>query len=464
MTTAPKEFLKSVRNQYESLPYPYRDVEKELGVIYGAESHSLSALSHHGWQGKRDLREGARFLVMGHGTGDSLIFFAEQLRGHNAEIIGVDISKTSADIAKARLAKRALDNVTFCHASIFDLPSLDLGKFDVIECGGMLHHLEDPDLGLRILSDALTDDGIMAIMVYGYYGRIAIYQMQEVLKLIAPKDGDDATRIAQCKALMRSVHKSHWLTHNNAPFLTELRDQSGAGLYDLFLHTQDRAYTVPQIYDWLAQAGLTVQSFYGRNIGERLYMPSYYTPSKELLESFAKLPLSQQHQVAELLYGHMEQHRFYAVKKPKTVALEDDMVPHFGSEYIPDVNFLQHLLASLVASKTGENVIVEYSNPGLPPVIVTKQPLTQNILSLIDGKRSIADIFAALVEQGILKGSGKKEKQQYMQDLTLLYKDLHGYHRLFLRHKSIPPYILTQEIMQRVQTVTPHATYQGKVL
>ncbi len=38
--------------------------------------------------------------------------------------------------------------------------------------------------GLKILADALTDDGGMNLFLYGKNGRIGVYQMQNVMKLI----------------------------------------------------------------------------------------------------------------------------------------------------------------------------------------------------------------------------------------------------------------------------------------
>ena len=51
-----------------------------------------------------------------------------------------------------------------------------------------MHHLEDPDAGLRALLSVLKDGGALGIMVYGQYGRTGVYQMQETLRLINGAD------------------------------------------------------------------------------------------------------------------------------------------------------------------------------------------------------------------------------------------------------------------------------------
>ena len=58
------------------------------------------------------------------------------------------------------------------------------GKFDMISVTGVLHHLNDPDHGLRVLVDSLKEHGGMEIMVYAQYGRTGLYQLQEILRLI----------------------------------------------------------------------------------------------------------------------------------------------------------------------------------------------------------------------------------------------------------------------------------------
>ena len=70
------------------------------------------------------------------------------------------------------------------HDKIENLPSLDLGHFDFINCygnlglalalfwlrvfTGVLHHLKDPKAGLATLASLLKEDGGMQLMVYAW--------------------------------------------------------------------------------------------------------------------------------------------------------------------------------------------------------------------------------------------------------------------------------------------------------
>jgi 2-polyprenyl-3-methyl-5-hydroxy-6-metoxy-1,4-benzoquinol methylase len=51
--------------------------------------------------------------------------------------------------------------------------------FDQIVCTGVLHHLADPDAGLRALREVLVPDGAMHLMVYAPYRRTGSYVLQE---------------------------------------------------------------------------------------------------------------------------------------------------------------------------------------------------------------------------------------------------------------------------------------------
>ena len=48
------------------------------------------------------------------------------------------------------------------------------------------------------------------------------------------------------------------------------------GLYDLFLHKQDRAYTIPQLYEFVENAGLNITCFHDSYTRAVLNIESYF--------------------------------------------------------------------------------------------------------------------------------------------------------------------------------------------
>jgi 2-polyprenyl-3-methyl-5-hydroxy-6-metoxy-1,4-benzoquinol methylase len=53
-------------------------------------------------------------------------------------------------------------------------------SFDQIVCTRFLHHLPDPDEGLKALRGALKVDGALHLMVYEPYGQNVIYLLMAV--------------------------------------------------------------------------------------------------------------------------------------------------------------------------------------------------------------------------------------------------------------------------------------------
>ncbi len=63
-------------------------------------------------------------------------------------------------------------------------PKLGLEKFNYINCSGVLHHLADPDEGFKASKSVLADDGAIGLMLYATTGRIGVYQIQALMRLV----------------------------------------------------------------------------------------------------------------------------------------------------------------------------------------------------------------------------------------------------------------------------------------
>lgn len=294
----------AVREQYETLPYPPRNPAGELKELKTAFGGELKLASNIFWGGAARPKPGFRALDAGCGTGDSAIFLAEQLRLTGGCVVGVDLSEASLAIARERAERRGLENVTFIHARIEEMPSLGLDPFDFIVSFGVLHHLPDPGAGLRALRRALGPKGGLALMVYGEYGRTAIYQLRRLFRIIAPPEMPTAQRLDVVKRTLNGLSSEHWATLGASSFQGEIKAHGDAGLFDLFLHSQDRAYTVPQVHEWLASEGLRLVRF---------DMPILYEPEANLPGvDVAGMDAAQRQELAELLHGRIKKHTFFA--------------------------------------------------------------------------------------------------------------------------------------------------------
>ncbi|HEB87246.1 MAG TPA: class I SAM-dependent methyltransferase [Gammaproteobacteria bacterium] len=300
------EYLASVREQYENFPYPKRPPEDEKRTLFVTTTEHIGNISHYCFGGKRDLRDGARCLVAGGGTGDAALFLSEQLRNTNAEVVYVDLSRASMGIAHERAEVRGLTNITWLQRSLLELPDMDIGTFDYINCCGVLHHLDDPVKGLNALSSVLKEEGAMGIMVYAQYGRTAIYQMQELMRLINTGENNLQQCIDNTHLTIAELPEDNWYRRDEARWKGDLEELGDIEAYDLFLHSQDRAYTVPQVYNWLDECHLNLVSFTGFTGHKLKYIAGTYVRNKKLQSLIDKTPIDQQQSIAELISGNIK--------------------------------------------------------------------------------------------------------------------------------------------------------------
>ena len=81
-----------------------------------------------------------------------------------ASCVAIDLDDRSLQAARRNLAKFPTAVVRKC--SIYDIPDSD--AFDIVFSIGVIHHLNDPALGVRKLAGAAKPGGRVLIWVYGY--------------------------------------------------------------------------------------------------------------------------------------------------------------------------------------------------------------------------------------------------------------------------------------------------------
>ena len=205
-------------------------------------------------------RDDRAILVAGCGTSQAAKY---ALRWPRAKVTGIDVSATSIEQTELLKRKHRLDNL-----EVVQLPVERAGElgcnFDYVVCTGVLHHLSDPDKGLRALHDVLEPDGAMHVMVYAPYGRAGVYMLQDYCRRLGI--GTSSQEIKDLVASLKALPPDHPLIPllRNAPdFRTE------AALADALLHPQDRAYSVPQLFNFLAAGGFR----FGRWVRQAAYLP-----------------------------------------------------------------------------------------------------------------------------------------------------------------------------------------------
>ena len=325
-------------------------------------------------------RDDRSILVAGCGTSQAAHY---AVRWPRTRVVGIDVSATSLAFEERLKRAHGLDNLELRRMPIERAP--DLGEtFQHIVCTGVLHHLADPDAGLRALRDVLAPDGTVHVMVYAPYGRRGIYMLQAYCRNLGISSTEPEIRdLAKTLEALPSHHPLASL--RNSPDF-----RSAAGLADALLHPRDRSYSVPQLMRFLERAGLT----FGRWLRQAPYLPSCgavsQTPHRARLEA---LPAYEQYAAIELFRGTMVRHSFTAYRSDRPPANTIDFDGDGWREYVPfrmpnTVTLKENLPPGAAAVLINRNHT--YTDLYLPI-----NALEARMLSAIDGRLTIEQICGA---------------------------------------------------------------------
>jgi tetratricopeptide (TPR) repeat protein len=242
-----------VRRQYEESPYP-RWVNTALSDKPGTIRQVLKSMKLHLNFDEQQFSDSPDILVAGCGTGQHALATASQFL--NCNVLAVDLSLSSLSYAIRKTRESGVTNIEYMQGDILELKQL--GKqFDIIESAGVLHHMDDPIAGWRVLVDRLRPGGLMNI---GLYSAIARRQIVEARKQIAEKkytnSPDDIRRYREEIINMQP---------NSDPGISEVMDSlnfySLSECRDLLFHVQEHCFTLPQIEVALKDLGLKFLGF-----------------------------------------------------------------------------------------------------------------------------------------------------------------------------------------------------------
>jgi len=437
-------YLKDVRLQYEEYPYPERDPNNEKNYLISYENQTPELINHFCFNGLMPLSlkgqgDIFRILIAGGGTGDAAIYYAEILSNMNVEVTYLDMSKSSTKIAKQRAKIRQLKNLKWIHDSILELPTMNLEKFNYIDCSGVLHHLVSPKDGLNALKSVLHDDGALNIMVYAQYGRTSIYQMQNLMRMINSTENNLQIEVDNTKSIISSLPNTNLFYKDKELFTNDINND--IGIYDLLLHTQDRAYTIPQLYNWVEEeCNLNIIEFGGTGIESKMgYNPKIYIKDTNLLEKIMQKPLIEQKAIAELLSSTIKKHTFFVTKhKEDTIASykNEDLVP-----YLHGINTTGKEVADVIKSQPGMTITFTIDIQGSVGFIPMKS--TENIFRLMDGKRSIKEIFEKI----------DIPNEELSLEFESLYLTLFDLNIILLKSKKFPIIKTVKDAQERINKI-----------
>ena len=239
-----------VRAQYEESPYP-RWVNlavdpMPISIVNMVNQIKLKFRSDKFTEVKRP-----DILIAGCGTGQHSIGTATRFK--DAKVLAIDLSLSSLAYAKRKTEELGIENLEYLQTDILDLCQLNK-QFDLIQSTGVLHHMDNPMVGWKVLTECLKPGGIMKIGLYSELARQDIVKVRQEISNAGIGSGDAEMRSFR-DTIIKSYKNYYEQIKNSSDFY------SLSTLRDLLFHVQEHRFTIPQIKACLAELGLEFCGF-----------------------------------------------------------------------------------------------------------------------------------------------------------------------------------------------------------
>jgi SAM-dependent methyltransferase len=248
MATATSETVQSL---YESNPYP-----RWIRAFEQTRAGSLRTVLHDafpGFDADGIPDAAADILVAGCGTTQA-IETARRFPG--SSILAVDLSLSSLAYASRKARELNLAGIEFAQADLLGLGVLER-RFDLVECTGVLHHLEHPLAGWRFLRALLRPRGLMRIALYSQAARAGFIDDAKAL-IAAERLPDTPEGIRRCRA---AVHAGAAQVPGLAALTQNSDFYSMSGCRDLLFHPMEHRFDLPAIGRILDDLALELVGF-----------------------------------------------------------------------------------------------------------------------------------------------------------------------------------------------------------
>ena len=236
-----------VREQYESFPFPRWRALSKQSLLKDWQNDAGSRRVESPLLGKH-----AKILIAGCGTGREATMLSTILS--DAMITAVDLSRTSLAYAAIKAREHGLENISFWHADILKLGATGR-TFDYISSGGVLHHMQNPVEGWKLLCGLLKPGGLMSIGLYSELGRKAVVEAHEAIrKSNYPPSPEGMLRFRR--------ESPQVLPRQTLLKLAKFKDYYSTNMYrDFLFPVQEHRFDALQIKDILKQLGLSFEGF-----------------------------------------------------------------------------------------------------------------------------------------------------------------------------------------------------------
>ena len=236
---------RAVRAQYEENPYP-----RWLSLPPGPD-HDLGEALARMYPDRPSRGRVESILVAGGGTGYEPLMAARQ--NPAAKVLSLDLSLASLAYG-ARMARRlGIGNVRFLHGDLLGVDALG-EHFDAILASGVLHHMDDPEAGLRALTGVLRPGGAIRIGLYSEHARELVTNARAAAEAGAGDGSPEGIRAFR-RHIVEGGEDGLGALLRSPDFYTV------SSCRDLVFHVHERRFTIPKVAGALGNAGLRPLGF-----------------------------------------------------------------------------------------------------------------------------------------------------------------------------------------------------------
>lgn len=254
-----------VRQQYEQWPYPRWQHLDWAEKVPFAEAIKRTFKLH--WLPECLSMSPMPVLVAGCGTGRHALTVAKHFT--DTKVTAIDLSSSSLAWAKMKARQYQVDNVQFQQLDILQLEQLP-SQFALIECSGVLHHMESAEAGLQALCGKLLPHGMLKVAVYSKAARQHIIELRAQLSELSGQASD--IRRQREKIMAHSGDQWTGVLHSRDFF-------SLSGTKDLLLNEHETHFSVRSLIEMIQ-----------RNHLEPVGLVLDATMQKNWLQHFGTLP------------------------------------------------------------------------------------------------------------------------------------------------------------------------------
>jgi len=246
-----------VKNMYKKYPYPSPSTD------VSQTNELLNLLRIFELESKIKL-ENKSIFDAGSGSGHRITNVAQYFT--KSSFLGIDISDKSLLIANKLKKLKKLQNIKFQKHNIMNGVKT-LGKFDLVLCMGVLHHLSNPDKGLQMLTKTMKNDGVIFLYLYGKLGGHKRMLNKEIISILLDKKKSNYNLGIK---LVRDLDLNKFDYGWNLNFKN--KKEEDALIVDSLLHANEFLYDCKDIDDLFKKSKLYGYAIFGITAGTEGYL------------------------------------------------------------------------------------------------------------------------------------------------------------------------------------------------